>query len=328
MAAACLQTPARATTFVPEHYSKPDGALVLLTDGNYVEPYFATKALLTAEDAGMDVRTSALAWIHWVLPRQDKDGRIDRYCQAGGGSWKRCAHADADDSMLALWLQLLYRMAPDSGLPAEWQQSAARAERHLASLRNRRLGVYHISHSNHVALLMDNVEVYSALRDIATAQERFGNRAAAQNTAASARELAAAIENIFWDKRSQTFRVSIQKERSGSFYPYAVAQVFPLTAGLSYRQDPQSVWQRWRDTYAVDWLEQRQDPHPWGLLAMVAVQMKDANTAVCWLTQSEPYRYSARWNLLEEAVYQGIDSRFGEDRHTRLTACSTVLAQR
>ncbi len=328
LAAACLRMPARATAFVPEHYRKPDGALVLLTDGNYVEPYFATKALLTAQDAGLDVRSSALAWINWVLPRQRKDGRIDRYCLTGANNWKRCAHADADDSMLALWLELLYRMAPDSGLPAEWQQSALRAQHHLASLRNRRLGVYHISHSNHVALLMDNVEVYEALRDIAAAQARFGDREAADGTATAARALAAAIEKIFWDKHAQCFRVSIQKEPRGSFYPYAVAQAFPLLAGLSVRQEPRSAWEWWRNTYGADWLEERQDPHPWGLLAMVALEMNDTDTAVCWLSQSEPFRYSVRWNVLEEAVYQGIDSRFGEDRRTRLSACSAVLAQR
>ncbi len=327
LAAACLGMPARAAAFVPEHYSKPDGALVLLTDGNYVEPYFATKALLTAQDAGLDVRTSALAWIHWVLPRQRQDGRIDRYCLTNTNTWKRCAHADADDSMLALWLQLLYRMAPDSGLPAPWEESADRAQRHLASLRNRRLGVYHISHRNHVALLMDNVEVYSALRDIAAAQARFGDRQAAENTSAAARQLAASIRGIFWDKHAQRFRVSIQKQRPGSFYPYAVAQVFPLMAGLPVREDPRAAWEQWRNTYGADWLEQRQDPHPWGLLAMAAIEMNDINTAVCWLSQSEPFRYSPRWNVLEEAVYQGLHSRFAEDRRTRLTACSTVLAQ-
>jgi hypothetical protein len=326
LAAACFEMPAHATAFVPAHYSKPDGALVLLTDGNYVEPYFATKALLTAQDAGLDVRSVALAWINWVLPRQRKDGRIDRYCLTAAGTWKRCAHADADDSMLALWLQLLYRMAPDSGLPAEWQESAVRAQHHLASLRNRRLGVYHISHGNHVALLMDNVEVYSALCDVAAAQARFGDREAAENTAAAARQLAAAIEKIFWDKRAQYFRVSIQKERRESFYPFAVAQAFPLLAGLS--QDPQAAWEQWRNTYGADWLEERQDPHPWGLLAMLALKLNDTKTTVCWLSQSEPFRYSQRWNVLEEAVYQGIDSRFAEDRRTRLTACSEVLAER
>ena len=69
--------------------------------------------------------------------------------------------------MLALWMQLLYRMAPATGLPAEWQRSIALAAKQLAKLRNRRLGVYHISRRNHVALLMDNIEVYAALKDVA-----------------------------------------------------------------------------------------------------------------------------------------------------------------
>ena len=40
-------------------------------------------------------------------------------------------------------------------------------------------GVYHISRRNHVALLMDNIEVYAALKDVARAQFRLDDPAAA-----------------------------------------------------------------------------------------------------------------------------------------------------
>src|SRR5205807_3778104 len=165
-----------SSQFAPESYRSADGALLLTTHGNYVEPYFATKALLAAQDAGLDIRQAGLAWVGWALQRQRKDGRFDRYCQKAGADWKSCGAADADDSMLALWLQLLYRLAPDSGLPAEWLPSAQKAQSQLAKLRNSRLGIYHVSGRNHVPLFMDNVEVYSALKDIARAQARFGDR--------------------------------------------------------------------------------------------------------------------------------------------------------
>src|SRR5579859_331852 len=158
--------------FEPQNYQTADGALVLQTGGNYIEPYFATKSLLIAEDAGLDIRQSALAWIRWGLAHQNSQGLLNRYCQKPGEAWYECGAADADDSMLALWLQLLYRMSSGAGLPPEWQSSARKAESRLAHLRNRRLGLYHVSDRNHVALLMDNVEVYSALRDIAAAKSR------------------------------------------------------------------------------------------------------------------------------------------------------------
>ena len=40
----------------------PDGAVTLNPGGNYVEPYFATKALIVAQDGGLDVREAASAW--------------------------------------------------------------------------------------------------------------------------------------------------------------------------------------------------------------------------------------------------------------------------
>src|ERR1700694_5538542 len=100
-----------SSQFVPGTYRSADGALLLTTGGNYVEPYFATKALITAQDAGLDVRQAGLGWVQWALQRQRKDGRFDRYCRKTGTDWKPCGAADADDSMLALWLQLLYRLA-------------------------------------------------------------------------------------------------------------------------------------------------------------------------------------------------------------------------
>src|SRR6185312_16366313 len=164
-----------APEFDPNGYQLPDGAVTLHYRGDYIEPYFATKALLLAEGAGLDVREPVQKWITWLLPRQEKDGSFGRYCRKGNQNWRLCAPADADDSMLALWLQLLYTNAPDSGIPVEWQASIERAEKGLDSLRNARLGVYHVSRQNHVALLMDNVEVYEALVAIARAQQRFGH---------------------------------------------------------------------------------------------------------------------------------------------------------
>ena len=171
----------RRSAFYPATLQAPDGAMTLNSGGNYVEPYFATKALIVAQDGGLDVREAAKAWIEWVLPRQRPDGLFRRFCRVNG-EWRDCAPADADDSMLALWMQLLYRMAPATGMPAEWQRSLALSARQLAKLRNQRLGVYHISTRNHVALLMDNIEVYAALKDVARAQLRLHDPAASPPT--------------------------------------------------------------------------------------------------------------------------------------------------
>ncbi len=316
-----------AQKFEPQNYQTDDGALVLQNAGNYIEPYFATKALLMAEDAGLDIRQSGLAWIGWGLAHQNSQGRFERYCQKADGAWHECGAADADDSMLALWLQLLYRMAPGNGLPREWQSSAKKAESQLAHLRNRRLGLYHVSDRNHVALLMDNVEVYSALRDMAAAKSRFGDEKGARQTAKDADRLASAIQHVFWNQRAQWYRPSMQKTPP-RFYPDVVAQVYPWLAGLSAPgQDVQVLWTRWKSRFAPAWLESSYDPHPWGLVALAALKTGDKGSAGCWLAHAQSLRYSSRWNVLEEAVYQGLEQRFSQGQRADAAACTQVAGR-
>jgi hypothetical protein len=317
-----------SSQFVPGNYGSADGALLLQTNGNYVEPYFATKALITAQDAGLDIRQAGLAWIRWALQRQRNDGRFERYCQKAGADWSPCGPADADDSMLALWLQLLYRLAPDSGIPPEWQTSAQKAQSQLAKLRNGRLGIYRVSGRNHVALFMDNVEVYSALRDIAEAQSRFGDQQAAKRTYKQAENLAAAIDRVFWDNHHKWFRASMQKNQP-AFYPDVLAQVYPLLADFPLKnEDARSAWSGWRSRFASAWLEDRYDPHPWGLVALAAMKVGDQSSALCWLSRAEPLRYSLRWNILEEAVYQGLEQKLQARRSTYALACSKTMDHR
>lgn len=298
---------AQVRKFEAGRYVLAGGGLLLDDSRNFVEPYFATKALLVAESAGLDARPAALAWIGWLLPRQRPDGRFDRYCLKKN-AWAACGAADADDSMLALWLELLYRNAPDSGLPPEWRQSAQQARSHLRTLRNSRLGVYHVSHRNHAALFMDNVEVYSALAQVARAERRFGDAAGADADRRAAQDLAKSIDNVFWNRRQQRFLPSNEKSRP-AFYPNVVAQVYPWLAGMPTPEgDPQQAWARWRQVFAPMWLNNRYDPHAWGLVAVAAVEVGDLRTAGCWRDRAAVHRGDGQWNILEDAAYQSVDA--------------------
>ena len=86
----------RAASFDPSRFQQPDGAVALNPGGNYVEPYFATKALIVAQDGGLDVRRVALAWIEWNLSRQRSNGLFRRFCRVKQ-EWQDCAPADADE---------------------------------------------------------------------------------------------------------------------------------------------------------------------------------------------------------------------------------------
>ncbi|HKW19000.1 MAG TPA: hypothetical protein VJO35_15945 [Terriglobales bacterium] len=321
----CSLQPICAAEFSPATFQGPDGALVLNPGGNYVEPYFATKALLVAQDQGLDIHAAAMAWIQWCLPRQRPDGLFRRFCQKNG-EWRDCAPADADDSMLALWMQLIYRMAPADGMPAAWQRSALLCSKQLEKLRNRRLDVYHVSKWNHVALLMDNVEVYSALKDVAEAEKRLHDPAAPE-TAARAEQLRAAIERVFWDGRAKRYRPSMQKTPP-TFYPDAVAQVYPWLADLNGRgQDARRAWEQWKRKFGTGWLERRYDTHPWGLVALAADKLGDTPSAACWVSRAEPLRGSNSWNVLEEAAWQSLHAQFSSSQLLDPNACSAVLSQ-
>ena len=284
-------------------YQTPDGAITLGPGGNEVEPYFATKVLLVSLDSGLDPRDAAVKWINWMLPHQRSDGRIDRWCRKSDGSWKRCGDADADDAMLALWLQLLYRYASDKGLPLEWQQSADKSLAYLKTLKERS-GVYHISHHNHTPLFMDNVEIYSAFKDIGKQLSRWDLNGAA-NMHAQSQELADAITRVFWDDARGMFRPSTQKNRF-AFYPDAVGQTYPWLESMPTPQDPREGWKVWKQQYARGWLTLTYDPHPWGLLAVTALKLNDQPTAACWLQLAETRRGGQGWNVLEEATFQAV----------------------
>lgn len=315
-----------AASFDSSVFQQADGAITLNPGGTYVEPYFATKALIVAQDGGLDIHKPALAWINWTLQRQRHNGLFRRFCRVKQ-EWHDCAPADADDAMLALWMQLLYRMAPSTGLPPEWQHSIALSAKQLEKLRNRRLDLYHISKLNHVALFMDNIEVYAALKDIASAQQRFHDPAAA-STDARAEKLASAIQRVFWDRHTKRFRASMQKSHP-AFYPDVVAQVYPWLANVSGPgQNTQQAWEQWKHTFGTGWIERRYDSQPWGLVAMAAEKLGDASTAECWTSHSDSLRGSSSWNILEEAVWQSLHARFGQSQLLDPRACTALLAQK
>jgi len=302
IATAAAQVPA----FDPGAYQSADGALTLSPNGNEVEPYFATKALIVAAAAGLDTHAAALKWIAWMLPRQRPDGRIDRWCKNPEGSWKRCGDADADDAMLALWAELLYRNGTDKGLPLEWQQSVDMALAYEKTLRNRH-GLYYISHRKHTALFMDNVEIYSAFQEIGQQISRWDlNGAAAMH--AQSQQLADAITRAFWDQTAGRYRPSTQKSRPG-FYPDLVGQTYPWLAAMPTPQDPQEGWKAWKQQYARGWLTETYDPHPWGLLALTALRLDDNATADCWRQQMAARRGGPTWNILEEAAFQAVEAK-------------------
>ncbi len=307
-AAAGIEPCPRPTPINLTGYQHADGAITLRPDATHVEPYFATKALLVAHEAGMDVRAPALAWIDWLRARQLPDGRFERYC-GRPGEWTVCGDADADDAMLALWMQLLFAMGPPDRLHGDWVGTLVAAESHLDSLRDPARGVYFISRNRQTALFMDNVEVYGALRQSAAARRRHGDQAHAGRLDASADALARSIEQVFYQPARRRYEASTQPRTELLFYPDEVAQIYPWLVGYpTHRPGDRELFRAWLRTHRRAW-ESRELDYAWGLVAMTAARLGDDDTAERWVRRSKPHRGTLRWNVLEEAIYQALSAK-------------------
>ncbi|KAG8151689.1 hypothetical protein [Burkholderia catarinensis] len=292
-------------------YQRPDGAITVRLHGAGIDPYLAAKALLAAADAQLDAHRAALAWIAWLLPRQRQDGGFDRYC-VKNGRYSACAEADSDDAMTATWIELLARFAPPDGLPAAWKLSLNRAGVHLDTLLDKPAGVYQISSSQHVALLMDNVDVHSAFQALAAYYVRRADYTHAGPWSERADRLASAILKVFWRGTQSGFRASTQQVSDTSFYPAKIAQIVPLLSGIQVpEQSGETIYAQWMQKYGKTWRQLADSDYPWSLIALVASRMNDWTTLACWQVRSGPYRHRAHWNVLEESLYLAFESRMG-----------------
>jgi hypothetical protein len=288
-------------------YQHADGSITVHAGGPFVDPYFPTRALIVAHDAGLDVRAPALAWIDWLRARQRPDGRFARYC-GGPGTWTECGEQDADDAMLALWMQLLYAMSPSDRLPGRWIATAMAAESYLDTVRDPSSGVYQISRTQPTALFMDNVEVYGALRESAAAWRRYGDHRRAERLAASAGALALAIERTFRTDGRSEYTASTQTRATPEFYPDAVAQTYPWLIGFpSHRPEHRHEFRLWLRKHRDQWASAELD-YPWGLVALTAARVGERDEAMAWRRRAAALRRTVRWNVLEEAAFQSLST--------------------
>ena len=298
-------------------YQEDNGAITSWFHGDTIDPYFATKALLLARDGDLDARKQTLSWIKWAMHAQRGDGLFNRYKRdITDNNWKVWDIADADDAMLALWMQLLYRMTLPPGMNAQWKDSFDRAQARLEDIYDERKGIYHISKALPVGLLMDNMEIYSAFADIAKQCRRLGQTEKAKEYEEKALNLRDAIHSVFGHE-SGVYTITTQERDKQEFYPDRVAQVFPILYGLE-NGTAKEVYKNWLNANGKEWLEQRNHDYPWGLVAITALDMGDADSASCWQNRAEPMRYSGHWNILEEVALQSVKYRLSLQKYDKV----------
>jgi hypothetical protein len=283
-------------------YTDKGGAITILHGGDSADPYFAMQALLLAHDNGMDISAPAEKFVNWLLPYQKPDGTFDRFCRAKDSPWAACKAADADDSLLALWMKLLQTMPAQLKKNPAWMKSHAISERSLEHLFQPSRGIYMVSPLVLHGLFMDNLEVWSLKARLKSPKQPL-----------EAGKLAKAIHATFWDPVNKRFLVSTQLEQRSqkpAFYPDHVAQVFPLLVDFPLLpSDAKSHYRAWMTAHRADWLSQGKADYPWGLLAVLALRQNDPASARCWLREAGSLRHSARWAITDEASYQVVVSK-------------------
>ncbi len=286
-------------------FSRAFGLTAVLADGDIHDPYFSGKALICAHQLGMSVHDQARAMLDWLLPKQRGDGSFARYCLRAS-QWEPCLQADADDSMCAIVIELISMLSMGTGIRSKWQSSIDRCQSLLGLLRSER-GTYNISAILPVQLLMDNCEVYESLVRLADCYRSNAMSARASQASAQAESLGASIVKQFWQPATASYLVTSQSGPGSAFYPDATGQLFPLLGGLYLQPGTPGIdLQRWIDQYGSAWLNGSSDHYPWGLIAMGFHLAGRTDISRQWLDFAGGLRGTSRWNVLEEAIFQGL----------------------
>lgn len=285
----------QATSLDLKGYADDAGAISIQHAGATIDPYFTLQALLLAHEHKLDISPYAQKWANWMLARQKPDATFDRFCR-NGPVWAPCKTADADDSLLALWLQFLETMPAELKRNVKWQKSHAAASASLMRLVDPARGIYLVSPVYQHGLFMDNLEVWTYKPAHGAVQNgrhpNFGR----------------AIHKTFWDEAGQRFLVSTQPEQKGTehaFYPDAVAQIFPLLVKYTpIAGGERAYYREWMNRHRSDWLKQVRHDFAWGLVAIVALQQNDVESAQCWIERTSPYRHTVHWTVTDEVTLQ------------------------
>lgn len=283
-----------------EGYADASGAISVQRQGDTVDPYFALQALLLAHSHGLDISKPAKAWGAWLVQRQKPDATFDRFCR-NGPVWAPCKTADADDSVLGLWLAFMDSMPAPQRSQASWVRSRTATSTALAKLVDPQQGIYLVSPVYQHGLFMDNLELWAY---------PFTHKAA-QN--ARHPNFTKTLETVFWDDQRKRYLVSTQpgqRDTAHAFYPDAVAQIFPLLVRFPLIPGGAPAhYRRWMTEHRDEWLAQVKDDFAWGLVAVVALQQGDISSARCWLQTALPHRHGVHWTVTDEVSAQILEAR-------------------
>lgn len=286
-------------------YQNSDGAITTYKNGTTVDPYFSIKALWASRKLNDFSQVETTSWINWLIVRQSSSGSFARFCLVKN-TWQECNTADADDSVLALWIEILYENFSLKEMPVNLKKSIQLAEKHLFELKMPN-GVYRVNKNYPNGLLMDNSEIYYSFKRISDINQKNGNKLIAQFYKVKAALLKAAIRKVFIANEDRILKWTTGDQTPTVFYPHVVAHLYPLMHGMAGADfDNYLNWDEWLVRYQFRWLSRSDDFSPWGLIALLALQMKSISVVRSWIENNKAVRETGHWTVLEESIFQGL----------------------
>lgn len=315
-------------------FQRSDGALCMMPGSDWVDPYFALKALVLASTFGAQLGNSWPRFARYITTIQDGAGLIPRELgqastapaaksqgllrkQRSAVSTQTRSQADADDALLALWLQAGSLLPSPAGLPAStMQESQLRAAAMLQGpLWNQTLGLTRVFQQQETYLLIDNLEVWNAVQQLARSSPWVG-------LTALRRRLPSAQE---WSRLESRLRQGIQQQFPGlqtlnpawcapaapwelRLYPDGTAAplLWMAQRGISpaASSTPSARLAAWYSVYRDVWQASIQNEYPWGLLALSAYLEGQRSIAASWVKQAATAKAQGRWHIMEEVLLQ------------------------
>ena len=288
-----------------EEFAMQDGALTVFPQGDYVEPYSALKALITAHRLGVDVRVPADAFATWLVHFQQANGPFPRICRSGGNRWLACGPADSDDSLAVMWCVLAAEVLPAR---RTLDDSCNRALGNLATLWEPKSQTFRAMFGGQAAYFANNVEVMTVLKQLRQQRDAGVRYAAVLAMLPTNTAMDNGLARNFGYEPNRTLepqRASVPATPY-AFYPHGVAPIYPMIYNLRTGGDRWRDWRSWNARYGQAWQAGTVDYFPWGLAAVAAYMAGDSQSAGRWLWHARRWKEEGRWNIIEEGVQLGL----------------------
>lgn len=269
----------------------PTGPSVTAYPGNLkVVPYFANLAFEGLVQNPKEIRRVG-EWIAWYLDhinaadRWGVHGSIYNYKVSGEGELAPLPEYDSADAYAATFLTLAWHYISAGGSPAVLsgrEKDVLHVAQSIQDVMDRD-GLTWAKSDYHIKFLMDNIEVWRGLTDLASLLDKlYGDVAAATHYRQLAETSRAAIEKAFWT--GSGWRVYVDGAGNGprldwtKWYPDATSQLWPIWTGFLATEDPRrtATWDRFNQAQP-GWPDLKfGDAFPWAVVAYTAVCMGDS----------------------------------------------------